>query len=277
MPDPQNPLQQLFDRGLPLRREVLGAEYVDGSLARANDFMMAMQRLTTEWGWGYAWGRPGLEKKTRSMLNLAMLTALNRPVEIKLHLKGALNNGLTPDDIKEILLHATVYCGIPAGLDAFKIANQVLEEEGAFKNQRESAAADSRSPSLQQLFDQGLQLRREVLGAEYVDGSLARANDFMMAFQRITTEWCWGYAWGRPGLEKKTRSMLNLVMLTALNRPAEIKLHVKGALNNGVTVDEIKEVLLHATVYCGIPAGLDAFKVANQVLEEEGAFKGKKA
>jgi len=125
----------------------------------------------------------------------------------------------------------------------------------------------------QALFDQGLELRREVLGAEYVDGSIARANDFMMAFQHITTEWCWGYTWGRPGLEKKTRSMLNLAMLTALNRPAEIKLHVKGALNNGVTVEEIKEILLQATVYCGIPAGLDAFKVANQVLEEEGAFK----
>ena len=106
-----------------------------------------------------------------------------------------------------------------------------------------------------------------------MDGSLARANDFMMAFQRITTEWCWGYAWTRPGLERKTRSMLNLAMLTALNRPAEIKLHVKGALNNGVSVEEIKEILLQATVYCGIPAGLDAFKVANQVLEEEGAFK----
>ena len=129
----------------------------------------------------------------------------------------------------------------------------------------------------QELFDQGLKLRREVLGTEYVDGSLAKANDFMMAFQRITTEWCWGYAWGRPGLEKKTRSMLNLAMLTALNRPAEIKLHVKGALNNGVTVEEIKEILLHATVYCGIPAGLDAFKVANQVLEEEGAYKEKRA
>ncbi|MBO9355940.1 gamma carboxymuconolactone decarboxylase [Bordetella petrii] len=124
-----------------------------------------------------------------------------------------------------------------------------------------------------ELFEQGLELRREVLGSEYVDGSLARANDFMMAFQRITTEWCWGYAWGRPGLEKKTRSMLNLAMLTALNRSAEIRLHVKGALNNGVTVDEIKEILLHATVYCGIPAGLDAFKAANQVLEEEGAYK----
>lgn len=132
--------------------------------------------------------------------------------------------------------------------------------------------ADNQNP-MQELFDQGLKLRREVLGAEYVDGSLAKANDFMMAFQHITTEWCWGYAWGRPGLEKKTRSMLNLAMLTALNRSAEIKLHVKGALNNGVTPDEIKEVLLHATVYCGIPAGLDAFKVANQVLQEEGAFK----
>jgi 4-carboxymuconolactone decarboxylase len=135
----------------------------------------------------------------------------------------------------------------------------------------------SNKSETQTLFDQGLELRREVLGAEYVDGSLAKANDFMMAFQRITTEWCWGYAWTRDGLEKKTRSMLNLAMLTALNRPNEIKLHVRGALNNGVTVQEIKEVLLHATVYCGIPAGLDAFKVANAVLEEEGAFKDSKS
>ncbi len=129
---------------------------------------------------------------------------------------------------------------------------------------------------LDALFQQGLKTRREVLGTEYVDGSLAKANDFMMSFQHITTEWCWGYAWNRPGLERKTRSMLNLAMLTALNRPAEIKLHVKGALNNGVTVEEIKEILIQASVYCGIPAGLDAFKVANQVLEEEGAFDEKK-
>ncbi len=126
--------------------------------------------------------------------------------------------------------------------------------------------------TLKGMFDDGLALRREVLGPDYVDQSMAKANDFMMAFQDITTTWCWGYAWTRPGLEKKTRSMLNLAMLTALNRPAEIRLHVKGALANGVTVDEIKEVLLQATVYCGIPAGLDAFKAANQVLEEEGAF-----
>lgn len=121
-----------------------------------------------------------------------------------------------------------------------------------------------------ELFDEGLNLRREVLGAEYVDGSMERANDFMMEFQHITTEWCWGYAWGRDTLDRKTRSMLNLAMLTALNRAAEIKLHVRGAVNNGVSVEEIRETLLHATVYCGIPAGLDAFKAANDVLKDMG-------
>ena len=124
-------------------------------------------------------------------------------------------------------------------------------------------------------FNKGLEVRRAVLGADYVDGSLAKADDFMMAFQEITTEWCWGYAWTRPGLERKTRSMLNLAMLTALGKPAELKLHVKGALANGVSVDEIKEILLHATVYCGIPAGLDAFKAAHEVLRAEGAIAAK--
>ena len=127
------------------------------------------------------------------------------------------------------------------------------------------------------LFERGLPVRRDVLGAEYVDGSIERANDFMMAFQHITTELAWGYAWTRPGLDRRTRSLLNLAMLTALKAPAELKLHVKGALTNGVTVDEIKEVLLHATVYCGIPAGLEAFKAANEVLVAEGKIGAGKA
>jgi 4-carboxymuconolactone decarboxylase len=128
-----------------------------------------------------------------------------------------------------------------------------------------------------EMFEKGLEVRRKVLGAEYVDGGIAKADDFMMAFQNITTEWCWGYAWTRPGLEHKTRSMLNLAMLTALDKPGELKLHVKGALANGVTVEEIKEILLHATVYCGIPAGLNAFKAAHEVLLAEGALPPKAA
>ena len=93
------------------------------------------------------------------------------------------------------------------------------------------------------LFQKGMPIRREVLGPEYVDASMARADEFMMSFQRATTAWAWGWAWGDPTLDRKTRSLMNLAMLTALNRALEIKLHVKGALNNGVTVEEIKAAL----------------------------------
>lgn len=126
-------------------------------------------------------------------------------------------------------------------------------------------------------FDAGLELRRQVLGADYVDGSMERASTFMQTFQQITTEWCWGYAWTRPGLTRKERSMINLAMLTALNRPKEIALHVKGALNNGLSVEQITEVLVQATVYCGIPAGLDSFKVADEILREAGVVPNGKA
>jgi 4-carboxymuconolactone decarboxylase len=119
-----------------------------------------------------------------------------------------------------------------------------------------------------ELFRKGLEVRREVLGAEYVDGSIARADDFNAAFQQLTTEVAWGMIWTRPGLPRKTRSMLNLAMLAALNRGAELQLHVRAALTNGVTKDEIKEIMLQVGAYCGIPASLEAFKIASEVLKE---------
>ena len=127
---------------------------------------------------------------------------------------------------------------------------------------------ERRDETIEELFDRGLEVRRAVLGAEYVDNSLKSANDFMMAFQNITTEWCWGYAWTRSGLDRKTRSLINLAMLTALNRSPEIKLHVRGALNNGVTKAEIMEVFLQSAIYCGIPAALDSFRIAREVFNE---------
>ena len=123
-----------------------------------------------------------------------------------------------------------------------------------------------------ELFEKGLEIRREVLGAEYVDANLAGADDFLMGFQRLLTEWAWGYAWSRPGLDRKTRSMLNLAILTALGRPQELGIYVKGALASGVSVAEIREVLIHATVYCGTPAGRQAFLAAHTALKAEGAL-----
>ena len=121
-----------------------------------------------------------------------------------------------------------------------------------------------------EVYEKGLSIRREVLGADYVDNAIRSADDFNRPLQELVTEYCWGAVWGRPGLPKKTRSMLNLAMLTALNRPHELKLHVKGALKNGVTREEIMEVLLQTGIYCGVPAAVDAFRTAREAFKEAG-------
>jgi 4-carboxymuconolactone decarboxylase len=121
-------------------------------------------------------------------------------------------------------------------------------------------------------FDKGLKTRREVLGAEYVDASIANADDFNRPMQELVTEYCWNEIWNRPGLDRKTRSIMNLCMITALNRPHELKLHVRGAINNGLTKDEIKEVFLQAAIYCGVPAAIDSFRNAREVLVEMGVL-----
>ena len=116
-------------------------------------------------------------------------------------------------------------------------------------------------------YDKGMAVRRDVLGADYVDRTTASADPFTRVLYDFVTEWCWGAIWTRPGLSRKTRSLINLAMLTALNRPHEIKLHVRGALNNGVTREEITEVFLQAGVYAGVPAAVDAFRAAKEVLD----------
>ena len=117
-------------------------------------------------------------------------------------------------------------------------------------------------------YDKGLEIRRAVLGAEHVDKAIANADDFNGVMQDFVTEYCWGAVWGREGLSKKTRSMLNLAMLTALNRENEFKLHVRGAINSGLTREEIAEILLHCAVYCGVPAAIGGFRAAKQVFDE---------
>jgi 4-carboxymuconolactone decarboxylase len=117
-------------------------------------------------------------------------------------------------------------------------------------------------------FDRGLEIRKSVLGAEFVENSFKSADAFNRPMQELATEYCWGYVWGREGLPKKTRSMLNLAMISALNRPHELKMHIAGALRNGVTREEICEVFLQVAIYCGVPAGVDSFRNAREVFAE---------
>ncbi len=121
-----------------------------------------------------------------------------------------------------------------------------------------------------EMFEMGLKIRREVLGSEYVDNALKTADDFNMPLQELVTTYCWGECWGRPGLDRKTRSMLNLAMISALNRPHEIKAHVRGAINNGLTKNDIQEVLLQVAIYVGVPAAVDGFRIAREVFQEMG-------
>jgi 4-carboxymuconolactone decarboxylase len=120
----------------------------------------------------------------------------------------------------------------------------------------------------QDKFDEGMKLRKQVLGAEYVERSMANADEFSMPMQELSTEYCWGHVWTRPGLALRDRSLINIAMISALNRPHELKLHVKAALNNGVTRDEIREVLLQVAIYCGVPAGIDSVRIAREAFAE---------
>jgi 4-carboxymuconolactone decarboxylase len=124
-----------------------------------------------------------------------------------------------------------------------------------------------------EVYDRGLATRKAVLGSDYVERSIASADDFNGPFQELLTEYCWGAVWSRDGLSRKTRSMLNLAMISALNRPHELKLHVKGALNNGVTRDEIREIFMQVAIYCGAPAAVDAFRTAREAFADVDAGK----
>ena len=119
-----------------------------------------------------------------------------------------------------------------------------------------------------ELYDKGMKIRREVLGDAYVDRALAKSGPFNDPLQELVATYCWGWCWGREGLPRRDRSLINLAMISALNRPHELKMHVKGALRNGVTREEIREVLLQVGIYCGVPAAVDSFRVAREALNE---------
>ncbi len=125
----------------------------------------------------------------------------------------------------------------------------------------------------QDRFEKGLALRKQVLGKDYVERSMAGADDFSRPMQELNTEYCWGYVWTRPGLALRDRSLINIAMISALNRPHELKLHVKAALNNGLTREQIREVILQVAVYCGVPAGIDSTRIAREAFAELDAAK----
>jgi 4-carboxymuconolactone decarboxylase len=128
--------------------------------------------------------------------------------------------------------------------------------------------ANNEDPTRHETYEAGLQVRREVLGTAHVDRSLGQVTEFSRPIQELVTEYCWGAVWTRPGLDRRTRSLLNLAMLSALNRGHELGVHVRGAIRNGVTPEEIQEALMQVAIYVGVPASLESFRIAEAKLEE---------
>ena len=122
----------------------------------------------------------------------------------------------------------------------------------------------------EELFKIGLENRKATLGSEYVEKNLAKADDFTLPFQEAMTEWCWGFGWGDKTINVKTRSMMNLSMIGALGKMTEWELHCKGAINNGVTKEEIRSIIHIIGIYCGVPQGLECFRSAKKILDEKG-------
>ncbi|RDH79007.1 4-carboxymuconolactone decarboxylase [Mycolicibacterium moriokaense] len=120
----------------------------------------------------------------------------------------------------------------------------------------------------QRTFDKGMEVRTAVLGEAYVAAAMENADEFSQPLQELVTEYCWGAVWGRDGLSLKTRSMLNLAMISVLNRPNELRTHLRGAVNNGVSRDEIREIFLQVAIYAGVPAAVDSFRAAREVFAE---------
>jgi 4-carboxymuconolactone decarboxylase len=136
---------ELFEKGVAMRREVLGDAHVDRSLAAVDDLTATLQKMVTEWAWGDVWRRPGLSKKARSMLNIGMLTALNRPHELRVHIRGALRNGVSEEKIVEVILQTAIYCGFPAALDSMRAVAEVIADYRR-ETAAESAAATGAQP-----------------------------------------------------------------------------------------------------------------------------------
>jgi 4-carboxymuconolactone decarboxylase len=144
----------------------------------------------------------------------------------------------------------------------------IAANRSAIEDERRTRTGAGGNAMDKSTFEKGLEVRKAVLGKEYVENSLRSADDFNRPFQEMVTEYCWGAVWGREELPRKTRSMLNLAMIAALNRPHELKIHIQGALRNGVTKDEIREIFMQVAIYAGVPAAVDSFRIAREVFAQ---------
>lgn len=258
-------LDDRYERGRETRRMFGGGEITGGSAPGAWEIAPDLERILGEALFGTIWRRPALTPVQREMITLSCLIVTNREVQLKRHLGNALNIGLTPEQVVELIIHDTWYSGAPAGIQALSLCQQVFEERGIDFT---PARIHDGGEDPESLFQRGDEYRRNYMGA----GATSRAAPPTQAeveLGRTTGEYYWGATWTRPGLDVASRCICTMTCLATLGRHGPLRGHIRGALNIGFTKDQVIEVFGHMTLYAGIPFAREAMDIANAVFTSE--------
>ena len=254
-------LDERYERGQETRRMFGGGQITGGSSPAAWELAPDLERIIGEALFGTIWKREALTPVQREMITLSCLIVMNREVQLKRHLGNALNVGLTPEQLVELIIHDTWYGGAPAGIQALTICKEVFDERGIDFT---PARVHDNSEEPESLFQRGEEFRRS-----YMDNSprtrTTAHTEAETELNRITGEYYWGATWTRPGLDLTSRCICTMACLAALGREGPLRSHINGALNIGLTRDQIIEVFGHMTLYAGIPFARGAMDIANDI------------
>jgi len=254
-------LDERYQKGIETRTKFGGGTLASLNTPLAWEVAPDLNRIAGEFLFGSIWHRPALTDHRREMITLTCLTVLKRDNQVRRHLGNALNLGLTPVQIVEVLMHSSYYSGVPATLDALTIAKQVFDEKGV--DYTPQKVFDS-NETPDDLYNRGVARRVEYMGPPS-GGGQGPVTEAEKEFNRLTTEYYWGSIWNRPGLTLPERSICTMAALTALGRESQLASHIRGGLNVGLTQEEIVEVFIHATFYCGLPFVRSAIDLANEI------------
>ncbi|MFO0690598.1 MAG: carboxymuconolactone decarboxylase family protein [Myxococcota bacterium] len=263
------------ERGLDVLRTLGGSAEAAQGMAAFFEGLGAVGQIALRVGAGEVWARPGLSRRDRSVAVIAFLTALGREVELRAHVAGGLNHGLRPEELDELFVQIGAYAGLPFALAGAGIANAVIaDREGGTVRRTPPAPLEAKDPARRRA--DGLDLLKTLLGAPNLDTKTTERQILASqgAMGELVMDYAFGDVWMRPQLSRRDRSFVVVSVLAALNMVHELEIHLQGALNHGVTRDEIEEMLLTLAVYGGFPRAIDGMRIAKTVFDRAGASAG---
>ena len=261
-----------YEQGLDVLSTLSGSEQGGRALAEFFDSQGALGSIALRTGAGEIWSRSELSRRDRSLVVISFLTALSREVELRQHIAGGLNHGLTRDEIDEIMVQLSAYIGVPFALGGAGAAAQVFAELDGTEQRTQPPAAAEQKDDEKRCAD-GFDVMRTLLGAPDLEpeGTEAAMVDQLGEMGRLVLRYAFGDVWSRPQLSRRDRSLVVISSLTALSLAHELEIHLRGALNHGVKRVEIEEVMLTMVLYGGFPRAIDGMRLARRVFAAEDA------